>query len=483
MPISEDTRMNVFRHQQQSIYETMCRNLIPDHQNLLWEPWLLEVDALLEDEELIDLVHQALGRRRKQSSTRGRKSTPSEVVLRLMVLKHLRNWSYEVLEREVRANLVYRRFTRIGMEKVPDAKSILRLANTIGPETIRKIHERVETLGQKEKVARGKKMRLDTTVVETNIHYPTDSAIMGDAARVITRTIRKIQNEVGSAAGTFRNRMRSVSRRVIEIARTARSRTAHGQNRMRTLYEKLIDTTRKVLGEAAKFVARAKEEIAAMSDPIRQAITQNLIGETEHMSDLAERVVAQAKARVIDGDTHFADKIVSVFEPETEIIRKGKASKPTEFGKMIKIQEAENQLITDYQVFEQRPADAELLLPAIEKHREQFGHVPRLVAADAGFFSAENEAGARTAGVKRVSIPNRQTRSPARIKHQRERWFKRGQRWRVGSEGRISVLKRRHGLTRCRYKSPSGMERWVGLGVIANNLVVIGNHRAKKKKK
>lgn len=474
--------MHVVRHQQQSIYESMYRNLIPDHGNLLWEPWMREVDALLDDEELIDLVHQALGRRRAKSRVRGRKSTPSEVVLRLMVLKHLRNWSYEVLEREVRANLVYRQFTRIGMEKVPDSKSILRLMNTIGPETIRKIHERVAALGQKEQVARGRKMRVDTTVVETNIHYPTDSSLLGDATRVITRTIKKIQNDLGNAVGTFRNRMRSVTRRVIEIARTARTRTEQGQNRMRTLYRKLIGTTRKVVRDAAKVVASAKEQIAAMSDPIRRAFTQSLIRETEQMSVMAQRVVAQAEARVFHGDTHFEDKIVSVFEPETEIIRKGKASKPTEFGKMIKIQEAENQLITDYQVYEQRPADTELLLPAIEKHRDQFGRVPRLVAADAGFFSAENETGAREAGVEKVSIPNRRTRSPARVKHQRERWFKRGQRWRVGSEGRISVVKRRHGLTRCRYKRPSGMERWVGLGVIANNLIVIGNHKAKTRK-
>jgi len=474
--------MNVFRHRQQSIYESLCRNLIPDHERLLWEPWLREVDAVLEDEELIELVHQALGRRRKQSATRGRKSTPSEVVLRLLVLKHVRDWSYEVLEREVRANLVYRRFTRIGMEKVPDAKTILRLANTLGPETIRKIHERVQVLAGKEKVARGKKMRVDTTVVETNIHYPTDSSLMGDAARVITRTIKKIQKEVGKAAGTFRNRMRSIGRRVIEIARTSRSRTAQGQSRMRTLYEKLIGTTRTVVREAARVLTRAKAQVATMADPIRRAVAEQLIAETERMSGLAERVVAQTKARVMGGDTHFEGKLVSVFEPQTEIIRKGKASKPTEFGKMIKVQEAENQLITDYEVYEERPADTELLLPAIEKHREQFGHVPELVAADAGFYSAANERAATKAGVKKVSIPNRGTRSPARVKHQRQRWFKRSQRWRVGCEGRISVLKRRHGLARCRNKGPNGMERWVGLGVIANNLIVIGNHRAKKRK-
>lgn len=472
--------MNVFRHQQQSVYEAMCRNVIPDHAQLQCEPCLVKMDALLEDEELIEIVHEALGRRRKQSTTRGRNSTPSEVVLRLLVLKHMRNWSYDVLEREVRANLVYRRLTRIGMEKVPDAKTVLRLANTVGPQTIRKIHERVVAIAQKDKVVRGKKMRVDTTVVETNIHYPTDSSLMGDAVRVITRTIEKIQKIVGEPAGAFRNRMRSVGRRVMEIARASRSRTAEAQSRMLTMYKKLIGTTRTVVREAAKMIGTVNEAMAKIVDPIRRAVVEGLVEETERMSGLAKHVVSQTEARVLGGNTHFEHKIVSVFEPETEIIRKGKASKPTEFGKMIKVQEAEHQIITDYQVYSERPADTELLLPAIEKHAEQFGRAPELVAADAGFYSADNERRAGEAGVKKISIPNRRTRSAARIAHQRERWFKRSQRWRVGCEGRISVLKRRHGLVRCRYKGPRGMERWVGWGVIANNLIVIGTYRTKK---
>lgn len=173
------------------------------------------------------------------------------------------------------------------------------------------------------------------------------------------------------------------------------------------------------------------------------------------------------------GDRHYPDKVFSIFEPDTEAIRKGKAAKPTEFGKLVKIQEAENQIIVDYEVYDERPADAELLLPAIAKHKEVFGRAPHLLAADAAFFSAANETAAQAAGVKQVAIPSKATKSPVRRAHQKERWFRRAQRWRVGCEGRISVLKRRHGVTRSRYQGRQGMQRWVGLGVIANNLLAI----------
>jgi IS5 family transposase len=182
----------------------------------------------------------------------------------------------------------------------------------------------------------------------------------------------------------------------------------------------------------------------------------------------------QARSRVLGGDTHVADKLVSIFEPGTEIIRKGKASKPTEFGKMVKIQEAENQIITAYEVYRKRPSDSALLIPAIESHQEQLGRVPRLVAGDAAFYSASNEKTAHEKGVKRVCVPNRSTKSAERKREQKKRWFRAGQKWRTGCEGRISVMKRRHGLNRCRYKGDDGMDRWVGFGVIADNLINIG---------
>ena len=163
------------------------------------------------------------------------------------------------------------------------------------------------------------------------------------------------------------------------------------------------------------------------------------------------------------------------------MIRKGKASKPTEFGKMVKIQEAENQIVIHCEVFDQRPSDSDLLTPSIEKHKELLGRVPDLEAADAGFFSAANESKAEQLGVKRVSIPSHDTKSPARKQRQKQRWFKELQKWRTGCEGRISVLKRRHGLNRSRYKGTQGIKRWVGLGVMADNMINIGLHLADKR--
>jgi IS5 family transposase len=192
-------------------------------------------------------------------------------------------------------------------------------------------------------------------------------------------------------------------------------------------------------------------------------------------------VIRQTKQRIFGGDTHVAAKLESIFEPATEIIRKGKASKPTEFGKLVKIQEAENQIITDYAVYKKRPSDSELVIPALDSHENKFGCAPHLMAGDAAFYSAKNEAAAHQRGVKRVCIPNRSTKSAEGKRQQQKRWFKEGQRWRTGCEGRISILKRRHGLRRCVYRGERGMQRWVGLGVIADNLTHIGTALAERK--
>jgi IS5 family transposase len=147
---------------------------------------------------------------------------------------------------------------------------------------------------------------------------------------------------------------------------------------------------------------------------------------------------------------------------------------------MVKLQEAENQIVIAYEVYDQRPNDADLLIAAIETHEAKLGRTPRLVAADAAFYSANNEAAATAKGVKRVCIPNRSTKSGERRREQKKRWFRNGQKWRTGSEGRISVVKRRHGLNRSRYKGDAGIKRWVGLGIIADNLVNIGHAMAKQ---
>ena len=210
------------------------------------------------------------------------------------------------------------------------------------------------------------------------------------------------------------------------------------------------------------------------ADAVQQAALEGLRKGLDTIVPRVQQVMRQAKQRIFGGDNYVAEKLVSIFEPTTEIIRKGKASKPTEFGKLVKIQEGENQIITDYAVYEKRPSDSELLIPAIDAHEKTLGCTPRLVAGDAAFYSAKNEAAAHERGVKRVSIPSRNTKSAERKREQKKRWFKAGQKWRTGCEGRISVLKRRHGLRRCIYRGDSGMRRWVGLGVIADNVINIG---------
>src|SRR3989454_5756241 len=206
--------MTKLRHQQPSLWHPGLTKDIED----LWEPWMRLVDRLLEDEQLLDTIYEAQGERYPQSRRRGREQTPAEGGLRLLLLKHIRNWSYDTLEREVRANLVYRGFTRIGGEKVPEAKTLARLGQLIGPKVIEQLHQRVVELAQERGVTRGRKLRVDTTVVESNIHYPTDSSLLGDGTRVLTRTMKKIEHKTGGLKGKVRDRMRSIRKRGLAIA-------------------------------------------------------------------------------------------------------------------------------------------------------------------------------------------------------------------------------------------------------------------------
>ena len=445
-----------------------------------WEPWMREADTVLDDEELLETVYEAQGRRHPQSPRRGRRQTSAEVALRMLVLKHARNWSYEELEREVRSNLVYRTFTRVGMEKVPDAKTLGRLGQALGPEVVEQIHQRLVGVAREKKVVTGRKMRVDTTVVESNIHYPTDSSLLGDGLRVLTRVMKKI-TAVGGEAGTrLRDRMRTARRRVLEVALASRSKGKQREEKLKKGYRRLLKVTRQVVNQARRFSEEIQSGVKRATKGKRQKVVRGLGQQLDRMTKLVRRVIRQARTRVFGGNTHVEGKLVSLFEPASEVICKGKASKPAELGKMVKIQEAENQIITDYQVYDQRPNDVDLLVPAVEIHQEHLGRAPEMVAADAAFYSTENERQLEARGVERVCIPNVHSKSPERRKRQKKRWFRKGQKFRTGCEGRISVLKRRHGLNRCRYRGPDGMGRWVGLGVIADTLINIGRVLAER---
>jgi transposase, IS5 family len=458
----QEHSMTPSRRRQVSFGDGLIREEVDD----LWEPWMRHADQVIDDDALVEMVQNAFLAACKKSKTRGRPGTPAEVILRLLLLKHIRDWSYEELAREVRANLVYRQFTRIGGGSVPDDKSMSRFGRQLGPEIIDKLHQRVVAIAQEKKVIQGRRLRVDTTVVETNIHYPTDSSLLNDGVRVLTRVMNKVSEVAGAVVTEVRDRTRSVKHRILQIARASRDKSEKGKQKLTAAYGKLLNVTSRVVSQAKKISA----ELAKKRRTVLRRAKQRL----DEMIPRVQQVMRQTRQRVLGGDTRAEGKIVSIFEPETEVIRKGKAGKPTEFGKLVKIQEAENQIVTHYEVFDERPSDSTLLTPAIEHHIEQFGHAPKLAAADAGFFSAANEAQAEALGVKRVAVPSQSTKSAQRKQRQKKRWFKKAQKWRTGCEGRISVLKRRHGLCRSRYKGTDGMRRFVGLGVIADNLINIG---------
>ena len=223
---------------------TLWEGVVEEEVRGLYEPWMIEADRLLEDESLIDGVFVAQGERHEHSATKGRSQTPAEMVLRLLLLKHVRNWSFDTLEREVRANLVYRDFTRVGMGKVPDAKTLARIAQALGGEVIAELHRRLVEIAQEEGVIQGRKLRVDTTVVETNIHYPTDSSLLGDGARVLTRTMKKIETRAGQLKRKVRNRMRSISKRVVAIATASRHKGPEGEAKRKKQYRELLRYSR-----------------------------------------------------------------------------------------------------------------------------------------------------------------------------------------------------------------------------------------------
>src|SRR5436190_21218000 len=453
------------RQRERSLFEV----LLPDGHKL-WPDWLRKIDMLLEDDEVIEVVAQALEKRWPQSRRRGRLGTPAEVVIRLLILKHLFDWSYDDLEREVRANLVYRAFTRIDAGEVPDAKTILKIARALGPEVIKQLHRQVVEVAKRAGVTHGRRFRIDTTVVETNVHYPTDSTLLQDGVRVLTRTMERASTAMGDQSGRVRNRLRSVTQRVLTIGYQARSPKT--RDALVESYRKLTATTRAVLRDADTMVRRLAQRRRTAADGAAVILDRARV-QLRRMRPIVERVVHQTHARLLGGDTHVPDKVLSLFEPHTTTIRKGKISKPNEFGNLVTIQESEQQIITAYEVHTGRPADVTLWTAALDRHRALFGRAPHLAAGDRGFSSASNEQAATDRGVRRVVLPRRGPKSAARRAYERQHWFRRGQRWRVGCEGRISVLKRRHGLRRCRYHGVDGMHRWVGFGVIADNLVNI----------
>jgi IS5 family transposase len=394
-------------------------------------------------------------------------------------MKHLKGWSFRELEREVRSNLVYRRFTRFDADPTPNYSTFSRCFALLGPDVTERVHERVVSKAREEKVARGRKVRTDTTVVESNIHYPTDSALLGDGVRVLTRSLQGIAKQCAAGSVPVVNHARRVKRRLLEISRSAKVLTEASQRRLKDGYGKILKLTRGVLRQAKAVV----EDLKAGRLPIVGSLVSVAVREAQlqHFIPLVEKVVTQTQERVFWGNRHVEGKVLSLFESHTQALRKGKAHKPTEFGRLVRLDEVENGIVSRYEVLEGNAADTKAWGAALEQHRLTFGRPPRMATADRGYFSAKNEREAQDSGVERVALPGRGRLSVARTRRQKERWFQRALRWRAGIAARISTLKHPFSMVRATYKGDTGFQRYVGWCVISQNLVSLARTLVQRK--
>ena len=446
---------------------------------LLKDDLLDPVDQLLGDPALVDLVRQCLAKRSPRSTRTGRRGLAPDRLLRCCVMKHLKGWSFRDLARELRSNLVYRRFTHFDADATPDFTVFSRSFALLSPAVTAEIHQRVVSLACEQGVAQGRRLRTDSTVVESNVHHPTDSSLLGDGIRVLSRSLERIANECKTGALEVVDHARAVKHRLLEISRAAKSLTEANQQRMRDSYQKLMGLTRAVVRQASEVVQRwGKGRLKVVGKHLR-AETQ--IDQLRHFLPLVEKVITQTKNRVLGGDSHGEDKVLSLFEPHTEVIRKGKAHKPNEFGRLVRIDEVENGIVSGYQVLVGNPADTTSWMAALEQHQACFGQAPEMATGDRGFFCAQNEREAEALGVKKVALPARGRLSAKRAKQQKQRWFRRGLRWRAGIEATISTLKHPFSMARATYKGGRGFERYVGWCVITKNLFSIARYQQRRR--
>ncbi len=406
----------------------------------------------------------------KRFSTRmGRPTIPVEQYIRLMYLKFRYQLGYETLVAEVNDSISWRRFCRFSIdEKMPHPTTLIKSTKKYGPEITDELNQLLLEKAKEEKRLRGKKMRVDTTVTEANIHYPTDAGLLQDGINIITRTVTKIK-ETGAAVRTkFRNRCRSAKKKILIISKVLKRRTGEAKQEIEDITSDLIDKAEAVIEEGQKVLKNAAHKIWRDGEHASER-TKHLVEVLQDQLEVFQRIIVQSK-QVVSGNRRIADRIVSHYDQDARPIKKGKLKAPTEFGYKTIIQENEDRLITGYNVYQGNPPDESLFPKALEKHEQVCGRVPWGVATDRGFGSKANEDLCIEKGVKRISLPKKGRLSSRQKAIEKQSWFKRLQRWRAGGEATISVLKRKYGLGRSLSRGYQGTKTWVGNGIFAYNL-------------
>jgi IS5 family transposase len=407
------------------------------------DPVLAQIDELLTDEALFQRLKQDLSQRYPQTTQTGRGSTPVEVIVRMLAVKHLYNLSYEQTEHQVRDSLVLRHFCRVYFEAVPDDTTMIRWANLMQPATLAAFNARLVHLAIQLKVTGGRKLRTDGTVVETNITYPTDNKLLAAGVRRLSRTLKRAQPLLAAAVVApqrwFRDRTRSAKRLTHAIVNLARQRSEAAKTALQRTYRRLVQVTQATVAQAH----RITELLPHVASPTAQTLSETLATYLPRV----EQIIDQTVRRVFQGESVPADeKLVSLVEVHTCIIRRNKAGKETEFGRKVWLDEVDGGLVTHWSILEGNPPDETQWQPALERHRRLFGKPPHQASGDRGLYSPTNEAYAQAQGVRRIILPKPGHKSPARRQYEAQGWFRRGRRFHAGVEGRISVLKRKFGF-------------------------------------
>jgi transposase, IS5 family len=446
-------------------------------QGILLEPVLQTISDFLDDhEEMIEAVRRDLERGLKNPAT-GRNGLTPQQVLRSLILLRVKNWDYRELRERIADGYTLRQFTDFYCQPVPKHDAFNRAFNRLTPQTLQAVNELVVQAAVDLGLEDGQKLRVDSTVVQTDIHHPTDNTLLWDVVRVITRLLGCLAEAVRQHMQGFRNRTRAARRRMQEIQRlTPKERHQRQTEKYRQLIgitEEVVNSARKVLQQTRK--ARGKNLVADLA-------IGELRKEIAHYCELGDRTIDQARRRVLQGEqVPNAEKIYSIFETHTDLIKRGKVLTPVEFGHKVFLAESVQGLITQYEVLEGNPGDDQQVEPSLERHKENFGRAPELYSSDRGFFSETNVKSCKKKGVKVVCIPQRGGKKTVQRKaYEKSPAFKEGQRFRAGIEGRISVLFRGRGMKRCLAEGRQRFEVLVGAAVLANNLMRIAAMLSKR---
>ncbi|HXX37096.1 MAG TPA: ISNCY family transposase [bacterium] len=399
----------------------------------------------------------------------GRPTVPVETYLRLMYLKHRYRLGYEMLVREVTDSLHWRRFCHLALDApVPHPTTLSKLTRKYGPDIVHELNRLLVQRATEQKLLRSRKLRVDTTVVQAPIDYPTDIGLLADSARMVTRTVRHLHAAGAAVRTAFRSRARSIKRALAAVGRSLRMRTDEAKAAVLRQTARVLRCTRQISRQAQR-VLRNSRYLGQHVQGRTAALVQRTRLHLRRELQLAARVMEQARLR-IRGTTTIPDRLVSVFDPEARPIRRGKLSARTEFGYKALLTETEDRVITHYEVYVRNPEDGGLLPAAVAGHTQTVPRTPHVVATDRGFGAKDNEELLRNAGVKWISLPYKGRLGAGRAAHERQRWFRRQQRWRSGQEATISLGSRKYAWRHSRLRGRDGADLWLGFGILTHNL-------------